>query len=138
MPKPQPGLCSHRLSWRNSHLYLFECLQPFNWVVSSNGTVLQGGTATSNSITITWNDGPLGTISLSATACSGATCPIAGTINIPVVSDNAAVKSGERSACALAPAKYILLNPLAAVASFGPFQVAVPFSEGQGSNRIKN
>ncbi len=69
---------------------------PFAWTVSPNGSVLQGGTPNSDSITIQWADGPLGSIALGGPACSGATCPIGGLISIPIVSDNAEIRGKER------------------------------------------
>ena len=69
---------------------------PFAWTVSPNGTILEGGTATSDSITVQWGNGPIGTITLGAPACSGASCPIAGVSSIPIVSDDAEIRGKER------------------------------------------
>lgn len=63
----------------------------YNWQVSPNGTVVNGGGNSDNDISIIWNDGPAGTISLSAVGCSGAACPQASIFTIPVVSDDAQI-----------------------------------------------
>ena len=44
----------------------------FNWSVSSQGTVLSGGGPGDNSITVQWNQGASGLITLLAQSCSGA------------------------------------------------------------------
>lgn len=69
---------------------------PFAWTVSPNGSILEGGTAGSDSITVQWGDGPVGLITLGGPACSGASCPIAGVVNIPIVSDNAEIRGKGR------------------------------------------
>jgi len=68
------------------------------WQVSSNGTVVNGGGSSDNNLSVIWNDGPAGTISLSATGCSGAACPQASIFTIPVISDNAQI-SGLQEVC---------------------------------------
>lgn len=71
---------------------------PFSWNVSGNGTILGGGQANSDTIRISWTDGPLGIITLNAQACTGATCPTPATIQIPVLTDNAEI-SGKDHVC---------------------------------------
>lgn len=107
---------------------------PFTWTVSGNGTILDGGTATSDSITVEWNDGPNGIISLMATSCSGITCPVAGIINIPIISDNAEIL-GEEQVCPGSTEVY-------SIEAFGGTGFTWKLSgggnikEGQGTNRV--
>jgi len=68
---------------------------PFQWVVSPNASILAGGTAQTDSITVQWNNGPVGTITLSGKACSGQECPQPAVIQIPVISNNAEIKGLE-------------------------------------------
>ena len=68
------------------------------WQVSPNGTVVNGGGSSDNNVSVIWNNGPAGTISLSAIGCSGAACPQASIFTIPVVSDDAEI-SGPQEVC---------------------------------------
>ncbi|MCC7504014.1 MAG: PKD domain-containing protein, partial [Saprospiraceae bacterium] len=68
----------------------------YNWSVSSNGTVLGGGSPTDNSITVQWNNGPNGSVSLFTPACAGFTCPFPSTTRIPVLDDNAEIVGPEQ------------------------------------------
>ena len=70
----------------------------YTWNVSSNGTVVDGGGINDNSITVEWGQGPVGSISLSALNCNGATCPQASVFSIPIISDNAEIR-GNESVC---------------------------------------
>ena len=69
---------------------------PFSWSVSGDGTVLNGGTSSADTITIQWNGGPIGTITLGAQPCSGAACPVAGVIEVPIITGNAQIVGEER------------------------------------------
>ncbi len=107
---------------------------PFVWSVSPNGTILAGGTNAADSITVQWTDGPNGTISLSATACNGSTCPIAGITHIPIVSDNAEIR-GEERVCPGATAVYSM-ESLGGVGFVWTLSGGGIITEGQGTNRI--
>ncbi len=67
----------------------------YTWSVSPNGSILQGGQLSDNTITIQWADGPVGTISLSASGCGGAACPQASMFNVSIISDNAEIRGRE-------------------------------------------
>jgi PKD repeat protein len=69
---------------------------PFSWSVSGEGTILNGGTPTADTITIQWNTGPVGTITLGAQPCSGAACPVPGVIEVPIITSNAQIVGEER------------------------------------------
>lgn len=71
---------------------------PYNWTVTPNGQVLNGGTPSSDSITVLWTGGPAGEIYVSATACSGASCPFPSVFRIPILSDNAQIE-GDAKVC---------------------------------------
>jgi PKD repeat protein len=108
---------------------------PFIWTVSPNGNVLSGGTTSSDSITVEWGNGPVGTISLGAQACAGVGCPLAGITEVPIISDNAEIR-GETRVCPGVVEVY-------SIEAFGGsgFVWTLPtggyIQEGQGTNRVK-
>ncbi|MBX2891151.1 MAG: PKD domain-containing protein [Saprospiraceae bacterium] len=67
----------------------------YTWSVSPNGTVQSGGGDSDNSITVQWDTGAQGSISLSVTSCAGASCPQASVFVIPIISDDAEIKGPE-------------------------------------------
>lgn len=107
---------------------------PYTWNVSPNGAILEGGTANSDSITVHWNDGPLGTINLSGPACSGATCPIAGVIQVPIVSDNAEIQ-GKESVCPGTTESYSI-EPFGGAGFVWTLSGGGSITDGQGTNRV--
>ncbi len=68
----------------------------YSWQVSPNGAVISGGATGSASITIDWQNGPVGTLNLTGVACSGAVCPFPTVVEIPVISNNAEIAGRER------------------------------------------
>jgi len=61
----------------------------YNWSIGSNGNVIEGGTISDNYITIEWNDGPTGLISLSTSSCvDPAICTEPAIVLIPVMGNN--------------------------------------------------
>ena len=107
---------------------------PFNWSVSTNGVILEGGTATADSITVQWGDGPNGVISLTANACSGATCPIAGVTHIPIISDNAEIR-GEARVCPGSTEVYSI-EPFGGTGFTWTLSGGGTIKEGQGTNHL--
>ncbi len=81
----------------------------FNWTVSGNGTVTEGGGTNDDFITIEWGDGPLGTINLAVDNCTGDFCNVPTTVQIPIISDNATI-AGSTSVCNESTATYTLPN----------------------------
>jgi hydrogenase/urease accessory protein HupE/PKD repeat protein len=77
----------------------------YNWTISPNGTITGGGGSTDNSITVLWNTGPAGIISLNATACSGSTCPATAIAQVPILSDLAEIV-GAAKVCPNSEEKY--------------------------------
>ncbi|MBL7827848.1 MAG: hypothetical protein JNJ57_14560 [Saprospiraceae bacterium] len=107
---------------------------PFSWTVSANGTVLEGGTSVSDSITIEWASGPLGVITLQAPACSGATCPVGGSISIPILSDNAEIR-GKDKVCPQTTETYSI-EPFGGAGFQWSISGGGIITEGQGTNNI--
>ncbi len=81
----------------------------FNWNVSANGTITEGGGTGDDFITIQWGDGPIGTINLAVDNCMGDFCNVPSTVQIPIISDNATI-AGPAAVCNESTATYSLPN----------------------------
>ena len=68
----------------------------YNWNISPNGTITGGGGASENTVTVQWNSGSEGVITLNATACSGGTCPAPAVTVIPILSDDTEIEGRNR------------------------------------------
>ncbi len=68
----------------------------YNWTVSPNGTIINGGGVADTSITIQWVSGVEGTIGLTVAACSGSVCAANATILVPILSDQAEIQGKSR------------------------------------------
>ncbi len=79
----------------------------FNWTVSANGTVTEGGGTADDFITIQWGDGPIGTINLAVDNCTGDFCNVPSTVQIPIISDNATI-AGPAAVCNESTGTYTL------------------------------
>ncbi len=64
----------------------------FNWSISSNGHITEGGAPTDNFITIDWGNGPEGYVNLEVQSCADDMCPTPAEYIIPIVSNNAPIK----------------------------------------------
>ncbi|MFN0033957.1 MAG: PKD domain-containing protein [Saprospiraceae bacterium] len=107
---------------------------PFSWTVSGDGTVLNGGTPTSDTISVQWNGGPVGTITLGAQPCAGAACPVAGVIEIPIITNNAQIR-GEARVCPGATEVYTI-EPFGGSSFVWTLPTGGTITEGQGTNRV--
>jgi len=107
---------------------------PFSWTVSGDGTVLNGGTPMSDTITVQWNGGPIGTITLGAQPCSGAACPLAGVIEIPIITNNAQIR-GEERVCPGATEVYTIA-PFGGTGFVWTLPTGGTIVDGQGTNRV--
>jgi PKD repeat protein len=107
---------------------------PYAWSVTPNGTILDGGTATVDSITVQWNAGPESVITLGAQACSGNTCPNPASIHVPVISDDAEIR-GEDQVCPAAVEIYTI-DPYGGTGFVWTLSSGGTITEGQGTNRI--
>lgn len=107
---------------------------PFNWSVTPNGTVVSGGTATTDSITVQWNAGPEGIIMLGAQPCSGNVCPNPASIHVPIISDDAEIR-GEDRVCPAATEVYSI-EPYGGTNFNWTLSGGGTITEGQGTNRV--
>ena len=107
---------------------------PYAWSVTPNGVVLGGGTATEDSITVQWTDGPEGIITLGAQPCSGNVCPNPANIHVPVISDNAEIRGVER-VCPGAEEIYTI-DAYGGTGFVWSLSGGGQITEGQGTNRV--
>ena len=105
------------------------------WQVSPNGTVQNGGGPSDNTITVQWNSGPEGTISLSALSCNGATCPQASVFSVPVISDNAEI-AGPEIVCSGSEEVYSI-EPFDGTDFVWTLSGGGNIVEGQGTNKVR-
>ena len=68
----------------------------FDWTVSNNGTIKEGGTSADDHVTVLWNGGAFGQIGLAVQSCVGASCPQPAVIRIPILSDVAEIEGNTR------------------------------------------
>lgn len=69
----------------------------YTWDISPNGTVLDGGGASDDFITIQWGAGPIGEITLETDGCPDlSTCTTAAYIQIPIVSASSTIDGPDR------------------------------------------
>ncbi|MCF8239091.1 MAG: gliding motility-associated C-terminal domain-containing protein [Saprospiraceae bacterium] len=105
----------------------------YTWTVSPEGTVLSGGGAGDAEVTIEWNNGPEGVITLLATGC-GAVCAEPAKIRIPVLDGTADIK-GPASVCKGSEATYSIVPYHGTDYTWEVSPGAILVS-GQGSNQI--
>lgn len=106
----------------------------YQWMVSPEGMVVAGGSPTDDSITILWQSGPEGTITLEAPACAGI-CAEPSTFSIPVMDGSAAIR-GPVSVCAGTEVIYALI-PYNGTSYTWTVSPGATILEGQGSNQIR-
>ncbi|MBK8554268.1 MAG: gliding motility-associated C-terminal domain-containing protein [Lewinellaceae bacterium] len=106
----------------------------FVWNVGPNGSVLSGGGNADNSITIQWNAGPSGQISLLAQNCSGTACPTPAQTQVPVIDDNAEIQGPER-VCPDAETVYSI-EPYQGTGFVWSLSGGGMIAEGQGTNSV--
>ncbi len=68
----------------------------YNWTVSPNGQVVDGGTTSDDFVTVYWDVGPEGTIELDVNNCGTAFCQMATIEKVPIISDAAEIKGPEK------------------------------------------
>ena len=69
------------------------------WTVSAGGTITGGGTATSNTVTVTWNTAGARTVSVNYSNASGCSAASATVYNVTVNSQPAPTITGSTSLC---------------------------------------
>ncbi|OAV46215.1 PKD domain-containing protein [Lewinella sp. 4G2] len=77
----------------------------YDWSVSGNGTITAG--AGTDRITVSWGDGPTGTITLEALGCDDEYCPVPSVAIVPIISDDGPIE-GDDSVCPGVTATYEL------------------------------
>jgi len=107
---------------------------PFTWSVSGNGSIVGGGTAGIDSITVQWTAGPVGTITLGAQPCSGSACPTPADLQIPIISDAAEIQGPDR-VCPSSTETYTIA-PYGGTNFVWTLPTGGVITAGQGTNRI--
>ncbi|MCB9317356.1 MAG: PKD domain-containing protein [Lewinellaceae bacterium] len=105
-----------------------------SWAVSANGTVLSGGTPTTDSITVEWGAGPAGTITLSNFSCAGNVCPQPTVVRIPIIDDNAEIRGAEQ-VCPDAVEVYSI-EPFGGTGFQWSLSGGGVIEDGHGTNRV--
>ncbi len=106
----------------------------YTWVVSGNGTVLDGGGPSDDYVTVLWNEGPEGLVSLGVSGCAGNVCSVPNEVPIPIVSDQAEIQ-GDDQVCPGSETTYSIPNYQGTSITWtvvGSGQIV----SGQGSDRI--
>ncbi len=81
-------MCSGTVCEGESVTYSTDAMcSTYNWTISGNGSVLDGGGPSDNYVTVLWNQGPEGLVSLSVSGCAGSVCTAPNEVPIPIVSD---------------------------------------------------
>ncbi len=68
----------------------------YNWAITGSGSILDGGGPTDNFITVQWNAGPEGAVSLDVSGCAGNVCNSPNVVPIPIISDNAQIQGPDK------------------------------------------
>jgi len=63
----------------------------YTWTISGNGTITDGGGSTDNYVSVEWNSGSVGEVSLSVTGCGTPFCATETTVQIPIISPSASI-----------------------------------------------
>lgn len=70
----------------------------YNWSVSSNGTIVNGGNTTDDFIEVIWHEGPDGFITLSVSGCAVSYCTSSNTFRVPIITPDGPI-DGDVSVC---------------------------------------
>ena len=81
-----------------------ECTQ-FNWTVSSNGDIVNGGGVSDDFIEIIWDEGPDGIIELAVEGCSSEYCSNITSFRVPILTTDGPIK-GDQNVCPGETTKY--------------------------------
>ncbi|NRB46711.1 MAG: PKD domain-containing protein [Saprospiraceae bacterium] len=107
----------------------------YQWGISDNGTILDGGGLTDDFVTVQWLSGSLGEIELLVEDCSGfSACPSPTTFDIPILSDDAEI-DGPAFICTAAVETYGL-PPYSGTSFTWQTSAGGVITEGQGTNEI--
>lgn len=101
LPAPTPTLdCVNTVCPESRQRYTATtdgCTQ-FNWVVSANGTIVNGGGSSDDFIEIIWHEGPDGFIELSVANCNTTYCSFSNIFRIPILTPDGPI-TGDASVC---------------------------------------
>lgn len=103
------------------------------WTVSGNATILSGGTPGDETITVLWNSGPLGLITLESGGCPGF-CPTATEFRIPILETTVPIE-GPASVCSGNTATYFI-QPYRGTEYTWTVSPGATILQGQGTNQI--
>lgn len=88
-PQPEPGPqinCVGTTCLGSEETYYAEDIcGTYNWSVSGEGTITDGGGANDNYITVNWNSGPIGELMLTASSCQNTICTTETTLQVPII-----------------------------------------------------
>ncbi len=79
----------------------------FNWQISSNGTIIQGGESDDDFIEVIWHSGPDGIIELSVSDCNSPYCSSVAQFRVPVITTDGPLE-GDLSVCSGELVRYTL------------------------------
>ena len=102
LPAPAPVLdCVNSVcpETRQRYTAMTDGCTNFNWSVSSNGTIVNGGETSDDFIEVIWHSGPDGWIELSVSSCNTAYCSFTNRFRIPIISPDGPVQ-GDPQVCA--------------------------------------
>ncbi len=107
----------------------------YQWGISDNGTILEGGGLTDDFVTVQWLSGSLGEIELLVEDCSGfSACSSPTTFDIPILSDDAEI-DGPAFICTEAVETYTL-PPYSGTSFIWQTSAGGIITEGQGTHEI--
>ncbi|MBX2877535.1 MAG: PKD domain-containing protein [Saprospiraceae bacterium] len=107
----------------------------YQWGISSNATILEGGGLTDDFVTVQWLSGSQGQVELLVADCSGfSACPSPTTFEIPILSDDAVI-NGPAFICDEALESYSL-PPYSGTSFTWQTSSGGTITEGQGTNEV--
>lgn len=107
----------------------------YNWIVSDNGDIIDGGTTSDDFVTIQWMTGDIGEIELLVSDCPGfSACPTPTTFQIPIISPTASIQ-GASIICSSAIETY-QLPPYSGTSFNWASSNGGTIVEGQGTNEV--
>jgi gliding motility-associated-like protein len=101
LPTPAPTLeCVNSVCPETRQRYIAtpSGCSSYNWSVSSNGTIVNGGNPTNDFIEVIWHEGPDGFIDLQVSGCSTSFCSFTNTFRVPIITPDGPV-DGDASVC---------------------------------------
>jgi PKD repeat protein/guanyl-specific ribonuclease Sa len=107
----------------------------YNWSISPNGTIAGGGNSGDNSITVEWLNGPVGSINLTVSGCTGSVCNLPSLVQIPIIDNNAQI-GGPAKVCPAETATYSI-TPFGGTDFNWTISGGGQIISGQGTDKIE-